>query len=147
MSDERSVVEIETTIDAIGTVETHYYSTSGFSTKPTDTPANTYVAPRLKSAGNFRRELFSGTRVTGSVRPSFGEIVLFNNDAGLDDWLGYGVSGVRMAHHARPGVVGEHPFHAQRSLVGPVGHHLSAGVYRVADPHPTTMMHRHPGSP
>lgn len=93
MSAERIVVEIETTIDAIGTVETHYYSTSGFSTKPTDTPANTYVAPRLKSAGNFRRELFSGTRVTGSVRPSFGEIVLFNNDAGLDDWLCYGVSG------------------------------------------------------
>jgi len=93
MSVNRIVVEIETTIDAIGTVETHYYSTSGFSTKPTDAPANTYVAPRLKSAGNFRRELFSGTRVTGSVRPSFGEIVLFNNDAGLDAWLGYGVSG------------------------------------------------------
>ena len=93
MSVNRIVVEIETTIDAIGTVETHYYSTSGFSTKPTDTPANTYVAPRLKSAGNFRRELFSGTRVTGAVRPSFGEIVLFNNDGGLDAWMGYGVSG------------------------------------------------------
>lgn len=90
---QRIVIEIEMVVDAVGTKQTFYAATSGFSTTPTDTPANTYIAPRLKSAGSFKRELFSGTRVTGAVRPSFGEIVLFNGDGGLDDWLGYGVSG------------------------------------------------------
>lgn len=93
MSKKRIVVEATVVIDGSGTTQTFYFSTSGFATKPTDTPANTYIAPRLKSAGTFRRELFSGARVTGAVRPSFGEIVLFNNDGGLDDWMSYGVSG------------------------------------------------------
>lgn len=93
MSIERIVAEMTMVVDDIGTEQTQYFATSGFTTKPTDTPASTYVAPRLKSAGSFKRELFSGTRITGSVRPSFGEIVLFNGDGGLDDWTGYGISG------------------------------------------------------
>lgn len=95
MSIERIVVEMTMVVDDIGTEQTQYFATSGFTTKPTDTPANTYVAPRLKSAGSYKRELFSGSRVTGSVRPSFGEIVLFNGDGGLDTWMGYGISGGR----------------------------------------------------
>lgn len=90
---QRIVIELTMVIDAIGTTQTFYVATSGFSTRPTDTPANTYIPPRIKSAGTFRRELFSGTRVTGAVRPSYGEIVLFNNDGGIDSWMGYGVSG------------------------------------------------------
>lgn len=101
----RLVVEITMVVDAIGTEQTFYFADTamGFTTKPTDTPANTYVAGRLISAGSFRRELFSGKRVTGAVRPSFGELVLDNGDGGLDAWTGYGISGgqvtVRWGEH------------------------------------------------
>lgn len=102
MSIERIVVEMTMVVDDIGTEQTQYFATSGFTTKPTDTPANTYVAPRIKSAGSFKRELFGGSRVTGSVRPSFGEIVLFNGDGGLDSWMGYGVSGGKVVVRIGP---------------------------------------------
>ena len=100
MSTSRFVAEITLTVDAIGTTQTFYFSTSGFATRPSDTPPNTYVAPRLKSAGTFQRELFTGSRVSGAVRPSFGEIVLFNNDGGLDAFMGYGVSGGKVTVRA-----------------------------------------------
>lgn len=93
---DRIVAEITLTVDAGGTTQTFYMGTSGYATKPTDTPANTYIAPRIKSVGSFRRELFSGSRVTGAVRPSFGEIVLMNNDGGLDAWMGYAISGAKV---------------------------------------------------
>lgn len=93
---ERIVAEITLTTDAGGGTTTYYMGTSGYATKPTDTPANTYIAPRIKSVGSFRRELFSGTRVTGAVRPSFGEIVLMNSDGGLDAWMGYAISGAKV---------------------------------------------------
>lgn len=98
----RIVIEMTMVVDGLGTEQTSYFSTSGFTTKPTDTPPNTYVAPRIKSAGSFKRELFSGSRVTGSVRPSFGEIVLFNGDGGLDTWMGYGISGGKVVVRVGP---------------------------------------------
>ena len=93
---DRIVVEITLTTDAGGGTTTYYMGTSGYATKPTDTPANAYIAPRIKSVGAFKRELFSGSRVTGAVRPSFGEIVLMNNDGGLDAWMGYAISGAKV---------------------------------------------------
>lgn len=93
---DRIVAEITLTVDAGGTTQTFYMGTSGYATKPTDTPANTYIAPRIKSVGAFRRELFSGSRVTGAVRPSFGEIVLANGDGGLDAWMDYAISGSKV---------------------------------------------------
>lgn len=102
MTMERIAIEITMVIDAIGTEQTQYFATSGFTTKPTDTPANTYFAPRIKSAGSLKRELFSGARVTGAVRPSFGEIVLFNGDGGLDAWMGYGISGGKVVVRMGP---------------------------------------------
>ena len=88
----RFVVEITLVVDDIGTQQTFYFSTSSFSTKPTDTPANTYVSGRLENPGSFRRELFSGNSVRGAVRPSWGNITLFN-DGALDNWVNYGISG------------------------------------------------------
>ncbi len=92
----RTIIEVTLTTDVGGGTTTFYFGTSGYTTKPTDTPANTYIAPRIKSVGSFRRELFSGSRVTGAVRPSFGEIVLMNGDGGLDAWMGYAISGSKV---------------------------------------------------
>ena len=68
-------------------------STTGFTTSPTDTPANTHSPARLKNAGSFRQEVFTSSRTTGPVKPSWGEIVIENNDGALDSWVDYGSAG------------------------------------------------------
>lgn len=90
------VAEITVVIDGSGTTQTFYFGTSGFATAPADTPANQVVYPRLQHPGSIQREAFSGARVTGAVRPSFGELVLINADGALDAWIGYGVAGGRV---------------------------------------------------
>ena len=89
----RFVAEITLVVDAIGTTQLFVFATSGFATAPSDTPASTVVSARLANPGNVRRELFSGARVAGGVRPSFGELVLHNTDGALDIWATYGTSG------------------------------------------------------
>lgn len=88
--------EIVLTVDAVGTVETRHYATEGFASRTTDAPPSTWFEPRLSDAGTLKRELFSGARVSGAVRPGFGRLVLSNADGALDAWLGYGVSGNRV---------------------------------------------------
>lgn len=89
------VVEIEAAIDTVGTLATFLFSSEGWTTLPTDTPANTWVRPRLIQAANFRRELFSGNRVFGAVQAAYGECKLANLDGGLDDFVRYGFDGRR----------------------------------------------------
>lgn len=88
--------EITLVVDDVGTEQTFYFASRGFSSKASDSPASTVFRPLLKNPGSLRRELFSGARVTGEVRPSFGEIELANIDGALDDWMDYGVSGGRV---------------------------------------------------
>lgn len=88
----RFVAEITITVDSAGATQKHLFATGGFSTLPSDTPAHTVVEPRLMNPGTVRRELFSGPRVAGAVRPSFGVLELNNSDGGLDAWLDYGTS-------------------------------------------------------
>lgn len=92
----RFVAEVTVAVDSSGTLQTFYFGTSGFSTTPGDTPANTLVSARLANPGTLQRELFSGARVYGAVRPSFGELVLHNADGGLDAWTGYGTGSGRV---------------------------------------------------
>lgn len=101
---ERFVAEITLVTGGGGGTTTFYAATSGWSTKPTDTPANTHIPARLKSAGTLQRELFSGRRVAGRTRASYGELAILNDDGAYDLWLGYGVAGcavtVRMGDEA-----------------------------------------------
>lgn len=92
----RFVVELTLTTDAEGGTTVFYYATSGFSTKSGDTPANTHIAGRVKNAGRLKRELFSGGRVIGAIKPNFGEVVLSNADGRLDVLTTYGASGGRV---------------------------------------------------
>lgn len=87
------VIEVTPAIDAAGTLQTFLFSSDGWATLPTDTPENTLVQARLDQPGNFRRELFSGNKTTGAVRPSFGECTLINTDGALDEFARYGFDG------------------------------------------------------
>ena len=88
------VAEITVCTDAAGTTATYYFSSGrGWSTKATDTPANTFIEPRLIDAGSYRREMWSSDALFGPVRSSFGNVRLANGDGGLDAWCGYAVDG------------------------------------------------------
>ncbi|HEC12321.1 MAG TPA: hypothetical protein ENI80_03585 [Acidiferrobacteraceae bacterium] len=64
--------------------ETVRLSTFGFTSEPSDTPANEPYEARVKSALNFERHMYRrGGRIGRSSQPSFGEIVLVNLDRAL----------------------------------------------------------------
>jgi len=89
----RFVAEITLTTDDSGGTTTFYLATTGFCTSSADTPSDAYIPSRLISAGVFSRSLFAGGRVTGAVKPNFGDLLIANDDGAYDDWLGYGVAG------------------------------------------------------
>lgn len=88
------VIEITAAIDDAGTTTTLLLTDGeGWTTKPTDTPANTHVMPRIKQVANFRRDLFARGAIGGAVESAFGEAVFANADGALDAWAGYGFDG------------------------------------------------------
>lgn len=105
------VVEITPVIDGAGTTQTFLFCGEAWATGPTDVPAETAVQPYLKNAGTLKRELFSGARVTGAIKPGFGNIVLANpapvedEEGPFDSWLAYGLSGAKVT--VRWGVIGD----------------------------------------
>ncbi len=98
----RFVLSITPTVNDDGSTLQYLFSPDSWATKPTDTPSNKPVMGLLKNPGTLRRELFAGQRVTGAIRPSYGNVVLANPapDADgpglLDDWIGYGLAGAPM---------------------------------------------------
>lgn len=83
--------EIVASTDSGGTTTTLYYSTRGFATGASDTPASTHFAERLLAPGNYQRSMGSGRSLLGAVSAAFGEIVLMNTDGELDDLLDYSI--------------------------------------------------------
>lgn len=80
------VLRITAVIDSGGTQQSWYFTDGrGWVTRPTDSPAGVHVAPRLMSAGFFRREMFAGDGLFGAVRSGWGEFVIANADG---KWLG-----------------------------------------------------------
>tara|TARA_R110000744_G_scaffold154666_1_gene269738 strand:- start:1130 stop:3571 length:2442 start_codon:yes stop_codon:yes gene_type:complete len=76
--------------DVSGTAAgTLYYTNGTFNSSPTDTPADTHFAPRLKERPRLRRSTFSPGRTGGRATSAVGELVLINNDGGLDALNGY----------------------------------------------------------
>lgn len=75
-------------------VRTLYYASGrGFTSAPTDTPANTFFAARLKQPVSIRRDLFSDGATRGRSQIALGELVLNNADGALDALLDYGFDG------------------------------------------------------
>jgi len=71
---------------------TLYAATEGFTTGPTDTPANTYFEGVVKEALSFSRQMFSGIDVGGRSMPNRGQLVLING-GDLDGWADYHFDG------------------------------------------------------
>lgn len=92
----RFLVVLEPYDPDTSSVKTLYYSSHGFVTEPSDTPANTFYEPRLKSAFSFQRSLFSSGKLSGRSVPGNGSIVLNNDDGGLDALANYAWGGRRV---------------------------------------------------
>jgi hypothetical protein len=70
-----------------------YYATQGFVSGAADTPANTYYDPRIQQPANMQRSCFSAGTTTGATTVGYGDMVLVNNDGGLDYLLNYSFGG------------------------------------------------------
>ena len=87
------LAEITAAIDAAGTTTVFRYSTQGYNTTPTDTPANTHYAPRILQPALMQRDLFSSGKTYGHSSVSYGELVLSNIDGALDCLIPYSFGG------------------------------------------------------
>lgn len=67
----------------------------GFTSLPTDSPANTFYEPRVEHPGLFRQDMFSPGATSGGSSGGYGEITLINTDGGLDAFIDYGFDGRR----------------------------------------------------
>lgn len=84
-------------------VTRRYTSGAAFTTRPTDSPANTFIDGRLAAGLQvFRRDLFDRATTFGVVAPGRGVITLSNVDGQLDDMLGYAPRAVRL-YSGEPG--------------------------------------------
>lgn len=83
------LIEIVAATDSAGTTTTLYFSTEGFVTSSSDTPANKYFEPYVKQPALMNREISA----TGQSNVGYGEIVLTNIDGALDYLIDYGFDG------------------------------------------------------
>lgn len=58
---------------------------NGFTTSPSETPADTFYAPCIKQAIDVSRTMFSGGNTSGRSTTPVGDLVLNNLDGALDD--------------------------------------------------------------
>lgn len=91
----------------VSSERTLYFSDIGFTTKPSDTPADTYWMRRLEAPLEARMSMFSDSFIGGRSQLTLGAITLANQDGGLDeladyDWGGRAVE-VRWTDKERPG--------------------------------------------
>lgn len=93
MSDDLVYVAEIHSLDAGGTPRLLLAGTDGWCTRPTDTPADAVIEPRLKQPANYRRDLWGRSGLFGAIDVSYGECVLSNVDGGLDALAGHAFDG------------------------------------------------------
>lgn len=69
------------------------FATQAYVTKATDTPAHTFYDGRIQQPANVQRSCFSKGTTVGATQIGFGDLVLVNNDGGLDVLLNYSFAG------------------------------------------------------
>lgn len=87
------IVEIVAAIDAAGTTATLRYCSQRYTTKPADTPANTFYDDRIINPATISRALYSNGTTSGASRVNYGAVELSNVDGGLDYILLYSFDG------------------------------------------------------
>ena len=87
------IADIEVYDPSIPGTRTLRYATQGYTTKPTDTPANTYYEGRIRQPANIQRTMFSRNATTGATRIGYGALELVNIDGALDPLLEYSFVG------------------------------------------------------
>jgi hypothetical protein len=87
------IVEITAAIDAAGTTTTLRYASKPYTTKPSDTPANTFYDDRITNPASISRSLYSNGTTSGASRVNYGAVELSNVDGGLDSILKYSFDG------------------------------------------------------
>lgn len=85
------LVELTGCIDSTGDTKTFYFcgGSGGFTTSPTDTPANQFYDPRLLQPADFTRPMFSDITTAGQSTVTWGTMNLENIDGGLDYLMAY----------------------------------------------------------
>lgn len=88
------LAEIDAYNPASSGVDTLRFCTGiGFTTKPTETPANTLYTPRLLQPGSFKQSMFANGSTSGNTTIGYGEIVIVNIDGAFDYLVDYGFDG------------------------------------------------------
>lgn len=87
------LIEMTVYDPAIPGVKTLYYSTRGYTSLPTDTPANQFYDNRVVQAGNYEQSMFQPGKTSGISQVGFGEVRLANSDGALDHLIDYGSDG------------------------------------------------------
>jgi len=87
------LAEITHAIDAAGTTLVFRASNAEYNTRPSDNPANTHYANRVKQPGLVRRDMFSSGKTSGRTSIGHGQFVFVNADGAYDYLLPYAVDG------------------------------------------------------
>jgi len=75
------------------TLKTAYFATEAFTTNGASSPAHRTFLPRIQTPALLRRDIFDVGVTGGASRVGYGELVLANDDGGLDAFNGYGLDG------------------------------------------------------
>ena len=84
---------LETYDTVAKTPVTLYFATRGFTSTPSDAPANTFFDPRITSPAKISRTMFAPGRTFGASQVGFGDLVLNNEDGALDFLEDYAFDG------------------------------------------------------
>jgi len=78
------LVEVTVGLNGGGT-QTRYLSDKGYTSSPSDTPANTYYQPRITGSLQITRSIDATNN--GALSQTFGDLALNNIDGALDSWF------------------------------------------------------------
>lgn len=87
------LVEITGAVDALGTLQTFYVSSTPYQTKPSDTPASVNFVSALQDPGSLGVNVYGNGRTAGYGALQTGQLKLANNDGRFDAWMRYGFDG------------------------------------------------------
>jgi hypothetical protein len=76
-----------------GTRVLRYSTGKGFVTSPSESPPNTYYEARIDQPALIRRSLFRPGSTMGRTSVAYGDLILRNEDGGLDALIDYGFDG------------------------------------------------------